>query len=493
MESKSFFYSIFYSLLIFTLFELCLANSSGSNEGLLRLQVRRVANSFETLVAKDRHRWSYKNDVLSWMALQGYGKSIHTEKQELFPVTNSRYKEVSLHGNVVPDGGYYVDLEIGGQKTAAQIDTGSSNLIVPIHGCNDCSSEGMIDLSHSSSGVIIPCNSSSCNSNTCNSELCITESCSKTNGACCYEFSGVSGCFFVIVYGTGAAAGVYFKDTVQIAGLSTTATIGGILRNVSDYPVGAATGVLGMGFKGASCNPSCATPLFEDLVRTNKLSDIFSLRLGNEGGYLVLGGIDRSLYSGNIHYIPLRHGANSLLYDLSCKGVKIGNSSLISTSAGAVVDSGTTTLVFDSKYFKELKNYFQSNLCDVPLVCSNSSVSGTIFSGGGGVCGFFSSGDIEKFPTITIEITSSFQISLEPKDYMLQVPLSDIESGGNSTIPEKSRTSSSGGNAYCFTILEFPGLESSEGYSMILGDTVLKNYYVVFNRENYSVGFAQLP
>lgn len=75
---------------------------------------------------------------------------------------------------------------------------------------------------------------------------------------------------------------------------------------------------------------------------------------------------------------------------------------------------------------------------------------------------------------------------------MLQVPLNDIESGGNTTIPEKSRTSSSGTDAYCFAILEFPGLESSEGYSMILGDTVLKKYYVVFNRENYSVGFANV-
>ncbi|EME26995.1 Beta-secretase [Galdieria sulphuraria] len=492
MKIKSLLCVLFYSLLIFSFFEPCFANFISSSEGLRRLEVKRVANSFETLVSKDRHRWSSRTKALSWKALQEYGKDLQAEKQELSPLANSRYKEMSLHGNVIPDGGYYVDLEIGGQKTAAQIDTGSSNLIIPIRGCKGCSSEGMIDISQSPSGFVIPCNSSSCNSKTCSSQLCITESCSKTNNACCYEALGVSGCFFLIVYGTGAAAGVYFNDTVQIAGFSTRATIGGILRNVSDYPVGKATGVIGMAFKGASCNPSCATPLFEDLVRTNNLSDIFSIRLGNEGGSLTLGGIDHSLYSGDIHYIPLRHGANSLLYDLSCKGIKIGNSSLISTSSGAVVDSGTTTLVFDSKYFEDVKKYFQSNLCDIPLVCSNSSVSETIFTGGGGVCGFFSSSDIEKFPTITIEITSNFHISLEPKDYMLQVPLSDIESNGNTTIPEKSRTSSSGDNAYCFTILEFPGLESSEGYSMILGDTVLKNYYVVFNRENYSVGFASL-
>jgi hypothetical protein len=480
-------YVLFCSFLLLCLVELSIANSNGLKDGLLRLEVKRDSGSFEALVAKDRHRWSFRSNPARWSPLKEYRKAL--ERQEIQLHDNARYKSVSLGGNVVPDGGYYVDLEIGGQKAAAQIDTGSSNLIVPVSGCSSCSSEGMIDISHSSSGAIIPCNSSSCNSNTCDSELCITGSCSSSSKACCLQTHGVSGCFFAVIYGTGAAAGVYFTDTVQIAGLTTKATVGGILTNVSDYPVGPATGVLGMAFKAASCNPSCATPLFDDLVKTNNIDNIFSISLRNEGGTLILGGIDHSLYSGDIHYEPLRHGANSLLYDVQCKGVKVGTSDLISTSSGAVVDSGTTTLVFDSKYFRDLKKYFQSKLCDIPNVCSNSSASSeTIFSGGGGACFFFSPSDIAKFPTITIEL-SSFQINLEPKDYMLHVPLSDIESG-NSTIPEKSRTSSS--DAYCFAILDFPGLESSEGYSMILGDTVLKNYYVVFNRENYSVGFGNL-
>jgi len=63
-----------------------------------------------------------------------------------------------------------------------------------------------------------------------------------------------------------------------------------------------------MAFKAASCNPSCATPLFDDLVKTNNIDNIFSISLRNEGGTLILGGIDHSLYSGDIHYEPLRHG-----------------------------------------------------------------------------------------------------------------------------------------------------------------------------------------
>jgi len=241
-------YVLFCSFLLLCLVELSIANSNGLKDGLLRLEVKRDSGSFEALVAKDRHRWSFRSNPARWSPLKEYRKAL--ERQEIQLHDNARYKSVSLGGNVVPgkelrcfvplasnysiiDGGYYVDLEIGGQKAAAQIDTGSSNLIVPVSGCSSCSSEGMIDISHSSSGAIIPCNSSSCNSNTCDSELCITGSCSSSSKACCLQTHGVSGCFFAVIYGPGAAAGVYFTDTVQIAGLTTKATVGGILTNVS--------------------------------------------------------------------------------------------------------------------------------------------------------------------------------------------------------------------------------------------------------------------
>jgi len=109
-----------------------------------------------------------------------------------------------------------------------------------------------------------------------------------------------------------------------------------------------------------------------------------------------------------------------------------------------------------------------------------------------GHCFLFFSSDIEKFPTISIELTSSFRINLEGKDYMLPLPRSNRASKSRATIAGDSRSSTFELGTYCFPIVEYPGLESSEGYSMILGNVVLVNHYIVFNRENYSVGFADL-
>eukprot|EP00871_Galdieria_phlegrea_P003153 jgi/Galph1/3839/GphlegSOOS_G2496.1 len=468
MGSRKLCYLLTFTVLLYCL---CEVDSIDTKDGSLKLDIRYRPRRFEASVLKDRVRWASRTESsLREKLEESDRKALYMDSFSVWKQKHSseifsnkvfkRYDTVSLGGNVEPDGGYYVELDIGGQKTAAQIDTGS---------CVDCSSEGMIHLGKSASARIVPCNASSCTPNTCSSQLCVTGQCSQKTGACCLKQNGISGCFFLLVYGTGAAAGVYFKDDVRIGSLSSEATIGGILYNFSDFPVGPATGVLGMAFKGASCNPSCATPLFDDIVKTNNIENVFSVRLKQSGGELVLGGIDNGLYTGSISYIPLINGVTSV-------------------KSAAVVDTGTTTLVLDSKYFKLVENQFQKRFCDIPNICSNSSSSETIFSGGGGACALFSNNDIEKLPNITIELATSFRIELSPKDYMIQVPLSELGSP-NSTFSNDLKLDGQT-EAYCLAILDFPGLESSEGYSMILGDTVLEKFYVVFDRKQLKVGFA---
>lgn len=99
---KPYMNTLLYCFLVLGLFHVCCASFDNLSEGSLRLEVKQVANSFETLVLKDRNRWNFKRDIASWKASERYETNIHVQEQHTLPLIHSRYKEVSLHGNVIP-------------------------------------------------------------------------------------------------------------------------------------------------------------------------------------------------------------------------------------------------------------------------------------------------------------------------------------------------------------------------------------------------------
>jgi hypothetical protein len=65
-------------------------------------------------------------------------------------------------------------------------------------------------------------------------------------------------------------------------------------------------GVFGLAFPLLACNPTCLTPVFDDMVQKGLVErDIFSIHSDFENGVLVLGGIDDRLYDGALQYSPL--------------------------------------------------------------------------------------------------------------------------------------------------------------------------------------------
>lgn len=67
--------------------------------------------------------------------------------------------------------------------------------------------------------------------------------------------------------------------------------------------------------------------------------DIFSMCFGEQGGILGIGGIDSSLYEGNIYWVDIQ---NPAFYTLRLRGIQLGNHSIpivFSFSRGYCIDS----------------------------------------------------------------------------------------------------------------------------------------------------------
>ncbi|KAI8339572.1 aspartic peptidase domain-containing protein [Chlamydoabsidia padenii] len=193
---------------------------------------------------------------------------------------------------------YLVTLSIGtpGQKFTVTLDTGSGDLWVP--------------------------------STECPALVCPVSRFDPTASST-YNTTNIP---FNITYGIGTANGTYVKDTVTIGGVAvqqqqlalaaystsvfTRMSSQGLRNTTANDPV-PADGLLGLGYPGLTAiahqkNGSAYTPFVFNLVQQNLIQDpVFSIYLNraderNWAGEIIFGGVDSTKYSGNISYVPVQ-------------------------------------------------------------------------------------------------------------------------------------------------------------------------------------------
>jgi len=217
------------------------------------------------------------------------------------------------------DAQYYGEIEIGtpGQKFNVIFDTGSSNLWVPSKKCGlfniACRTHNKYDSTKSSSYV-------------------------------------EDGSAFSIAYGTGAMKGFVSGDKVCVAGTCVSEQKFAEATKEPGFAFIAAKfdGILGMGFSTISVNH--LPTVFDNMVDQKAVdSPVFSFWLNRDpkdsnGGQLVLGGVDESLYTGEINYLPItREG----YWQVKMDGVSVGGDDSMVCPGGceAVLDTGTSLIV----------------------------------------------------------------------------------------------------------------------------------------------------
>lgn len=281
-------------------------------------------------------------------------------------------------------------------------------------------------------------------------------------------------CGFEQWYGDGSGvAGVLVESEVSIGDIETVAEFGGVLRNY--YFEGTnRDGLLGLAYKSMGCKPTCVEPIFDNLVRNNKVGrDQFSICIDDEdGGTLTLGGTNPNQYTGDFSYTPLV-GEESY-YTVQVESVDESGKIITRKKFNAIVDSGTTLLALSDDVFKTFKTHFTEEYCHLPKLCGENA-DDSWFSSDEEVA--LSDADMLKLPNISFVLKNNITLTLTPYDYMLQVISSRYVLPEDITIRRLGVSS--------FTPLEELGIGA------ILGDTFMKKYYTLFDRENKQIGFAQ--
>lgn len=211
------------------------------------------------------------------------------------------------------------------------------------------------------------------------------------------------------------------------------------------------------------------TTFFDDLVKFNKMENLFTMVLCgmNPGSQIVLGGQpSKAPDAESIQYTPIVE-ENYYVINAGAFGVKGGSNLGTLSGHHVILDSGTTL------------SKLPQTLHDTIVAAINSARPDLTTS----YPGFFTAtkpsdkdyslnskelGDISKLPTFTLEFAGvynnpSFSLDIPPEIYLKQLTAD---------------------------LFVFGFRVSQEGEKIILGQTLMDNYYIVFDRANKRIGFA---
>eukprot|EP00069_Balaena_mysticetus_P021584 bmy_13636T0 len=238
-------------------------------------------------------------------------------------------------------------------------------------------------------------------------------------------------------------------------------------------------GILGLAYATLAKPSSSLETFFDSLVAQAKIPNVFSMQMcgaglpvagsGTNGGSLVLGGIEPTLYKGDIWYTPIKE---EWYYQIEILKLEIGGQSLNLdcreyNADKAIVDSGTTLLRLPQKVFDAV----------VEAVARTSLIpefSDGFWTGSQLACWTNSETPWSYFPKISIYLrdensSRSFRITVLPQLYIQPMM-------------------GAGMNYECYRF----GISPSTN-ALVIGATVMEGFYVVFDRARKRVGFAASP
>lgn len=317
------------------------------------------------------------------------------------------------------DTEYYGVIGLGTPKQVFKVlfDTGSSNVWVPSSKCpksnKACQTHNQYDSSQSST----------------------------------YEKNGTS---FDIQYGTGSLSGFLSTDFMHLAGLvikrqtfaEATTEPGNTFINAHF------DGIVGLGYQSISVDG--VPTVFDNLIAQNQLPEpIISFYLKRDGtavqgGEMILGGVDSSLYSGSLTWVPVSKKGywQFTVTHIKCNGV------VLCAGCQAIADTGTSLIVVPAAAFKKIVN----------LLGATANSAGEAF---------VPCGKTATLPKVNLDIQGTI-FTLAPRDYIMKF----TESGQN----------------YC--MLVFTAMAGNPLW--ILGDVFIGKFYTAFDRGNNSIGFARV-
>ena len=200
-----------------------------------------------------------------------------------------------------------------------------------------------------------------------------------------------NGTKYNIRYGSGPVSGFLSEDSVSVGGLvvkhQTFAEVTNVKGLGPAFAVGQFDGILGMAFQSISVDD--ITPPFQNMLAQGLINEaVFAFYLSNEAapplpplikGELIIGGIDRKHYTGELHYVNL---TSETYWETQADKLVIGD--YTSTTKKVVLDTGTSILAGPTEEVKRIAKMvgakpfpLQPSECESPssalaLSCSRS-------------------------------------------------------------------------------------------------------------------------
>jgi len=343
--------------------------------------------------------------------------------------TVARQKLLNYHNSQ-----YFGEIKIGtpGRRFVVVFDTGSSNLWVPAAECDKggCAPHEKFDAKYSS--TFSPINS----------------------------LTGDPAVAF-IQYGTGACVLRMGRDIVEIGGIKVPNQTIGLALEESTHPFADLPfdGLVGLGFPDVSGEeglPSSALPIVDQMVKEKVLDrNVFSVYMSediNKPGEISFGAADpQYTFSG---HTPKWFPVISLDYwEIGLHGVKLNGKSFGACEkrgCRAAVDTGSSLITGPSSVINPLIQALN--------VADNCSNLGTL-------------------PNLTFVLKDIYgrlvNFTLEPRDYVVE----EVDARGN---PNNC--------AAGFMAMDVP---APRGPLFVLGNSFIRKYYSIFDRDHMMVGFMR--
>lgn len=244
-------------------------------------------------------------------------------------------------------------------------------------------------------------------------------------------------------------------------------------QQLDQFPAGTQlSGIVGLAFPANACNPTCQPTIVDSLVGQGVLrpeQNLFGMCLTpTSGGMLDLGYLNSTRYSGaNLLWTPIvvQRWYNIAIFDISIEGQSIGVPPLYyqvtNDIIGSFVDSGTSVLLVGPYTFSAISRLLQAQYSHLPHLAELFTAK----------CARFDNvSDVNLYPSFEFHIrgldkvNGDFTVSMRGPNYL--VPVSD--------------------GIYCFGIASVPSI------GVILGDVIMQNYYIAFDRFHSRLGFAPI-
>eukprot|EP00457_Paulinella_chromatophora_P004182 gb/GEZN01004192.1/.p1 GENE.gb/GEZN01004192.1/~~gb/GEZN01004192.1/.p1 ORF type:complete len:563 (-),score=37.63 gb/GEZN01004192.1/:280-1968(-) len=374
---------------------------------------------------------------------------------------------------------YSLQLSLGNppQKVTVVMDTGSGNLEVNGAECSTCETILRYDPSVSRTAMPVPCD--------------LDEDCACVPQARCYCNSRI--CSFDILFAdqTGRQAHLV-EDIVRLAGFQVSTSIGVIYEQIGSF----GTDYDGtMGFAYGSRLMARGRSWMDDLARTQGIDKVFSLCMGIHGGQLAVGGLDPSLYLGDVVYTPV---VNTGFYTVILNSIQIRTSQGLTWTvpikkdpysfSGTIIDTGSTIMHFSPDVFDPLVEGLtamckQSGEGWVGICDERSNRTNNVFTKPSEKqCVALPRERMLEWPTLVFKFQPMWQqpdadTVLEPHHYLYPLTLGP---GTNKTDATPDH------NFWCLGFSR-----GSEHSGINLGDTFIRAVYLVHDLVNMRMGFAQ--